>query len=347
MKFLKNYWFPLIIGIIIIFIITLFGDFSFLFKIEGNRNKNIYKIYNLYDRNSKPVTYEYKTLELNKNLSQSKTIKELIKQTQKQLPKDTQIKDFKIENGILNLNLNKKFVDNYPMDENLFLLNINSIVNTFTYLNNIQGLSFSVDKKSIFIDNSNIDFSEIFINNVNNFIVYSPLKNKLLTFLYNDKNYSLNYIDSDNNEVKNVKIKEINKKGTIFNIKDNYNSSKNIKYNQKWSVKRDGLYIDEALILPNDYKVEKQYSIDNYKAFINNKKYKADCLITEVYQDIDNSVIVVLEIKIENLSDNDNKYVEIISLKQGYGKIKHEIIDDVNNYQYSYKLNERSFVGDK
>lgn len=347
MKFIKNYWFPLVIGFIVIMIIILFCDFSFLFKINGNRNKNIYKIYQLYDRNSSPVTYEYKTLELNKNLSEEKVIKEIIKKTKNNLPKDTKVIDFKIKKNVLILNLNQKFIDNYPMDEDLFLLNVNSIVNTFTYLENINGVVFKVENKPILIDNIAIDFSKTFVNNIENFIVYSPLKNKLSTFLYNDTNYSLYYTDSNYKELKIKKIKELKNLTTIISAEQKNNQGDYKTSEEQWIVKNEGLYLNGSLLLEKDYKVDSKYKISNYKAFINNKKYKADCLVKKIYEDDDKSVIIILEITINKLSENEMKYVEDIYLKQGYGIIRHEISDGVNNYQYYYKLSKRVFAGEK
>ena len=77
---------------------------------------------------------------------------------------------------------------------------------------------------------------------------------------------------------------------------------------QKWTIKNDGLYIDDEKILPKSYKVGDKY--DN-------------CTITSVNLDQDNTQIITVE---KNMPD----FTIVYTLKQGLGVIKYTKLNNAN-----------------
>ena len=344
MKVLKDNWFIIILLAISISVVLLFVDFSFLHNNTVSRDVNIYKIYKLYDEASTPVTLTYDVLEIKKSSSIDKTISTLFEALKMSLPANTTLISQTISDDVLTLNLNQAFLDNHIVNNKKQKILNDCVINTLTQVKGINKIQFIVNGQKIDDDNIKLSYNQIFISNINEYIIYSKLKNNMTTYLYKDLNYQLVYND-DLNEYQKIELLDTKKNISKYLIV----STKDLKItnrNETWEVKDDGLYVDNSLILPSTYKVGDYWEAKKYQPLSYDKTYQANFIIKSISLQPDNSLLVVIECqipKLKKVTDSiEQIYKETITLKQGIG-LYEKIINDPNHGNIKYSFKERKF----
>lgn len=282
--------FLLVIGFI--GIIILFVDFSSYQKKQEEYDVSVYKAYYVYDELSAPISLSYTLINTKYNISKEKIIDKIFNTLSTNISSTLKLLNINIDNAEIMLDLNED-IKKYPNIE------IECLVNSILQIG---------DYKSVNIKYQNDD--NYYFDTTEKYYINSPITNKLYSFLYQDKNYKIIYVDELKKEV------EL----TIHSNKDNY-----VIYNfgtekQKWEVKRDGLYVNGLKLMSNNFKVNAQ-----------DKNIKIISIILEE----DNTLSVTIKM-------NNDITTEIYILKQGLGISYYESRDlkgkIINSYKYVKKV---------
>lgn len=274
-------------------VILAFVDFSSFKKEEKQYNVTVYKSYYVYDNLSNPISLSYDMINLDKRVKEEKVIEKVFKKAALNISNTLQLNGIKIEDKIVTLNVNED-ISNYDK------LNVECLINSIIDINHYQQIKIVYENDI-----------KIFEKTLDNYYINSPIINKLYTYLYRDNNYKIIYLDQQNNN-HYLKILTNKEKTVIYKIDE---------IQQKWTIKNDGLYIDDEKILPKSYKVGDKY--DN-------------CTITSVNLDQDNTQIITVE---KNMPD----FTIVYTLKQGLGVIKYTKLNNANQIIEQYTYQEKIF----
>lgn len=269
--------------LIFVSIIFLFVDFSS--KEKKDYNISVYKSYYVYDKLSNPISLSYDMININKNEKKDVIIKKVFDKNKLEL----KLNEIIINNDEVTLLVDKS-INNYDK------LDIECLANSILEINNYKLVNFKYN-----------DESNSYNSTTDKYYINSPIINKLYTFLYRDKNYKIIYDD-------NIKL-------TIKTSKDDYVIYNILDEEEKWAVKKDGLYKNDHLILPLSFKVG--YVTSNVK-------------VISINLDTDNTLLINIEVINDDIFSN---YV----LKQGLGIYSLIEKDAKGNIIKNYKYVSKEF----
>lgn len=269
--------------LVFVSVIFLFVDFSS--KGKNNYNVVVYKSYYVYDTLSNPISLSYDMINVNKDEKYENIIKKIIDKN-----------NLKLEVSKLTINNDEVTIEIDDDINNYDKLDISCLANSILEVNNYKKINFKYN-----------DMITSYDYTINDYYINSPIINKLYSFLYRDKNYKIIY-DND----LELTIKTSKDDYVIYNVLDK---------EEKWVVKKDGLYKDNNLILPVNYKVG---------STMNNVK------VLSVTLDTDNILLINVETYYDDIISN-------YTLKQGLGVYSLIVKDNMNNITLNYKYVKREF----
>lgn len=123
------------------------------------------------DRSGSKLVTEQRSIEVKQSLSlEYQIVEQLIvgpdkKMLKSTIPKDTEIRDIKTEEGICYVNLSGDFIDDRVSGISSELVTIYSVVNSLTELNYVNKVQFLIEGEKINTTGNNIDFSKPFDRN--------------------------------------------------------------------------------------------------------------------------------------------------------------------------------------